>query len=420
MLIEETKISLLRESLDKGRSIETTVTGDSMLPFLKEKDILLVEKTSPERIGIGDIIVYEDNGGLITHRVYNKFIERNRQYFLTKGDNSLLFDLPFTNYEVVGRIIAVKRNGKFSYLNKPLARIWGKLLTRLSFVSAWVINGPNIIAAKLKNPKKEKTLSLELGGIPLSLEADGASFISKLKNAFGNFETDKEPELRLIFKKRYSAIQKLIRRNIFKLTWKDEDFSLELPYCHTETDFEKKSIFVTAYSKHGWGDFLRFIVSILIVERGGFLLHASGVVDGNRAYVFAGPSESGKTTIARLANDRKILSDETVAVVRNNGSFLASSTPFYGEFGRITENTGFELKELYFLRKARAFEKKPLSPAEAFKNLFPNMMSRINDPKIAGRALENAAQFAEKVKCYELRFLPTPDIWRFLNGDSQD
>lgn len=420
MPLRETKAVLVKEALKRGFTIQVKVTGNSMYPSLKDNDVLTIKQIPHEQIKIGDIVIYSETDGPTAHRVYRKLYVEGAPSFITKGDNSLILDCPIPHERIVGKAISVKSGSRITDLEKPLAKMWGALFSRLSFASAWIINAPSIIASKIKDPSPNRALRLELGGILLAIESEDPALASRIKAAFGNFETEKEPEFRIILKKRYSLLQRIIRRNLSKIIWKNNGFSLELPYCRAEADLKRKTVFVTAYSKQGWGDFLRLIISILIVEKGGFLLHASGVADGKYAYVFAGPSESGKTTIARLANDRKILSDETVAMVRNNGSFLASSTPFYGEFGRVTENSRLELKGLYFLRKGQAFEKRPLSHAEAFRNLFPNMMNRINDPRIAARALENAACFVEKVKCYELHFLPTPDIWSFLDGNLEN
>ncbi|MGO8997470.1 MAG: hypothetical protein ACLQVI_29495, partial [Polyangiaceae bacterium] len=83
--------------------------------------------------------------------------------------------------------------------------------------------------------------------------------------------------------------------------------------------------------------FLRIICSYALLERGGVLLHASSVVSNGRAFAFVGPSGAGKTTMARLAAPRAVLSDEVTAV-RPRGSRPATEpafdcfpTPFWGD-----------------------------------------------------------------------------------------
>ena len=56
---------------------------------------------------------------------------------------------------------------------------------------------------------------------------------------------------------------------------------------------------------------LRILHSLLLAREGGFLVHAAGAVRHDRAYLFAGVSGAGKTTISRLAPpDVKLLTDE--------------------------------------------------------------------------------------------------------------
>lgn len=77
---------------------------------------------------------------------------------------------------------------------------------------------------------------------------------------------------------------------------------------------------------------LRVIYSLWLVKFGGFLLHAAGMKDDKGAYIFFGVSGSGKTTVARLSEDKVILSDELIAIRSINGSYQAYGTPFMGEF----------------------------------------------------------------------------------------
>ena len=46
---------------------------------------------------------------------------------------------------------------------------------------------------------------------------------------------------------------------------------------------------------------LRILHTVLLAGQGGMLMHASSVMLDGRAYLFTGVSESGKTTISRLA-----------------------------------------------------------------------------------------------------------------------
>ena len=95
---------------------------------------------------------------------------------------------------------------------------------------------------------------------------------------------------------------------------------------------------------------LRIVHTLVLAREGGFLLHAASAVRNGRAFVFAGASGAGKTTLARLAPaDADLLSDEISYVRRETGGYYAYGTPFAGELARAGENLRAPLESVYLL-----------------------------------------------------------------------
>jgi hypothetical protein len=163
---------------------------------------------------------------------------------------------------------------------------------------------------------------------------------------------------------------------------------------------------------------LRLLCAVLLLPRGGFLLHASGVVHRGRAWVFCGPSESGKTTIARLGDGRPVLSDETVAIAPGSGSYAAFATPFFGEGGPAMgqANTHARLRGLCFLHKAGEFSHRRLTAREAVERAFPQAYLPKREPALVSQLLAGLADCATAVPCYDLFFPPRPALWEYLDG----
>lgn len=66
-----------------------TVSGDSMLPTLKNGDIVKILSSSNMSLDVGDIVyssVYADHG--VIHRIHNIFKVGDKLMFQTKGDNN--------------------------------------------------------------------------------------------------------------------------------------------------------------------------------------------------------------------------------------------------------------------------------------------------------------------------------------------
>lgn len=90
------------------------VTSESMQPALDAGSLIVVKKTSPERIQPGDIITYQvvdEKGQLITHRVMEVVKEKEGIFFRTKGDANYMGDfalIPADN--LIGKV-----TGKISF-----------------------------------------------------------------------------------------------------------------------------------------------------------------------------------------------------------------------------------------------------------------------------------------------------------------
>jgi hypothetical protein len=88
--------------------------------------------------------------------------------------------------------------------------------------------------------------------------------------------------------------------------------------------------------------------------RDGFLVHACGAVIDGKAFVFAGHSGAGKTTLARMlaAEGVEVLSDERIAIRKIGGTLKAYGTPWSGE-GNVSLPDGYPLGGVFLLRQGR-------------------------------------------------------------------
>ena len=95
---------------------------------------------------------------------------------------------------------------------------------------------------------------------------------------------------------------------------------------------------------------LRILVSLLLLRSGrGALLHACGFADEGGAFLFAGPSGAGKTTLASRLPAAGVLSDDQVALLVDDGGARLASTPFVGMYGRSIAPCSSPLRALVLL-----------------------------------------------------------------------
>ena len=81
------------------------IGSDSMNPVYYRGDAIIYEKVEPSKIKKGDILVFEYNHAVITHRVVNIVKKNGLMFFQTKGDNNKKADLELTSEEdVLGKV----------------------------------------------------------------------------------------------------------------------------------------------------------------------------------------------------------------------------------------------------------------------------------------------------------------------------
>ena len=103
MINNEQCIDFLKNELENKGEISLTVNGDSMLPILKNGDMVKVQNCNLYKLG--DIVAYflvvDGKLKLIVHRVI--FVRKT--YVLTKGDNNEFIDTMKVGYnQILGKI----------------------------------------------------------------------------------------------------------------------------------------------------------------------------------------------------------------------------------------------------------------------------------------------------------------------------
>jgi hypothetical protein len=112
------------ESLRAGNMLRVRAHGGSMLPFLRDGDVLVVRPIGARGVRIGDVLCYEPpSGGLCLHRV----VARGERGFVTRGDAlRYLEDVPET--AVLGVVTARDRRGRTVALDTLAAHRRARLI----------------------------------------------------------------------------------------------------------------------------------------------------------------------------------------------------------------------------------------------------------------------------------------------------
>jgi len=146
--------------------------------------------------------------------------------------------------------------------------------------------------------------------------------------------------------------------------------------------------------KYSFDSLLRIFFSIFLIKHNGFLLHSAGIKYKNKVLIFFGPSAAGKTTISSTVPKTKVLSDEVIALRKINKTWLAFSTPFFGEL----KGKGFlyssQVAVLFYLCK----DKK-------------NIINFSHNKQIVFNCLQLAEDLTKNCEFANLHFMPDKRIW---------
>lgn len=159
---------------------------------------------------------------------------------------------------------------------------------------------------------------------------------------------------------------------------------------------------------------LRQSMAYVLPLRGDCMLHSSGVVLGDHAVGFFGPSGSGKSTIARLAPG-PVLTDESLALTHEAGSWKAHATPFWGDYDAGPPAiTSAPLAALFRLAQGEEDVAIRLPWHLAVRELTSSLMYRLDSPEYESALVARACTLAAKVPCFTLTFRPTANVWETI------
>jgi len=160
---------------------------------------------------------------------------------------------------------------------------------------------------------------------------------------------------------------------------------------------------------------LRIVHTLILAKQGGFLVHAASAIRGGRAFLFAGVSGAGKTTISRLAPpDATLLTDEISYVRREGDEYVACGTPFAGELAKLGENVSAPLHTLFLLEQGPENRIERVTQPEAIRLLLRNVLFFAEDAELVNLVFRSACEFVERVPVHRLTFVPDERVWEMI------
>jgi hypothetical protein len=256
---------------------------------------------------------------------------------------------------------------------------------------------------------------IEIGAMPVLVRTGSAEFLPILQNRYGGFV---KPAAQPVFEFDVEIVPpgRITDEEDLSVRFEGSRWVLERGDFHAELDPAlRRGRIRQSASPYAIDAALRIVHSLLLARQGGLLVHAASAVRKGRAFLFAGVSGAGKTTISRLAPpDATLLTDEISYLRPEGGGFTAYGTPFAGELAEPGENVRAPLAVLYLLTQGPENRIDPVGEADATRAVLESILFFAHDRDLVGQVFQSACELVRRVPVRRLTFVPDSRIWELI------
>lgn len=264
---------------------------------------------------------------------------------------------------------------------------------------------------------EQHSLVIEIGGMPVRVNTTDAAFLDLLQGRYAGYvNSSEETEAEIEFDVNLIAPRAVDPEADVRVTQQAGRWILRRGDFLAEWEPAARRGWIRqAANPYSIDAVLRIVHTLVLARRGGFLLHSASAIRNGKAFLFAGVSEAGKTTISRLApHDVTLLTDEISYVRQSGNGYAAFGTPFTGELAKLGENVSAPVAALYLLAKGRENRIDPIAAGEAARALLGNLLFFAEDEELVQATFHSAFEFVSCVPVSRLTFVPDARVWELI------
>lgn len=259
----------------------------------------------------------------------------------------------------------------------------------------------------------------QIAGIVVGIKGD---IPFKMIKSFEPFQTDANSEYILSFQE-VDHLQMPLAERVYETcgfeVWKDREeqffrvYYSENPqkmYAIASYDWEQKSITVDylsegrRYFEESGSCFAHIAWEALLLQECKAIFHAACVETSYGGILFSGPSQSGKSTQAKLWCDHrgaKLLNGDRPILSFKEDELYAHGSPYAGS-SKCYRNEACQVKAIVFLKKGDRNSIKAMAPSEAFRHVYSSMTVHTWDEKFIDFICEMSEKIVSCVPVFQL------------------
>jgi len=275
---------------------------------------------------------------------------------------------------------------------------------------------------------------LQIGDICCSLRFKDTQYCESVRNFYKDFLSKNEPDLTIEVNIVLHNEEIDIPSNILMSKTVDgNNFNFHSGLITGNIDMDKKQCIIDVKNallkERSVRIFEQFLIQVYYtilkqknrenVKNTSFV-HGCAVSRDGCGFLFSGPSGTGKSTIAKLSSDFKILNDELVIVNRSNGNYFVRSSPFRGDF-KNSINGSSPLSALFLIKHGTKNILRRISKTEFLTRFVREVI--YSDSLLSTKKKESFLEMmdfcsgiADIVPFYELQFLPDKNFWDCIDN----
>ncbi len=257
-------------------------------------------------------------------------------------------------------------------------------------------------------------VTVEIGGLPIQLHTSDPAFRQVIEERYAGFLNPAAvPACRFEIQLTSNQLPADEDVSVFK---RGSTWCLQRGDFRAEWDLRRREGWIRQCANpYSIDSVLRITHSLLLAMEGGFQLHASSAIRNGRAFLFAGVSGAGKTTLVKLAPpDAVVLTDEISYVRQIANGYRAFGTPFAGELARPGANATAPIQQVCLLKQSPQNRLRPVTRSNAIRALMRHVLFFAQDEELVERVLDSVVHFVSSVEVVEMEFTPDRRAWELI------